>query len=197
MIIPFGICVVLLMVIWYQHYLFFLKYGLQDANIVSINTILIFLILVYVYPLKFLARFLFESVAAIATGNFDVFRATFTDFSPDNMAFLMVFYGLGAFSIFAILAWMYHYALKKKDDLHLNAYEQFSTRAARSSNLLMATLPLLSAIIAWLGNNANFWTFTISGFIYFLYTPMMFTFSAIMNKRKAKYLEVPENTAEE
>ena len=29
--IPFGITIVLLMVIWYQHYTFFIRYGLRDA----------------------------------------------------------------------------------------------------------------------------------------------------------------------
>lgn len=52
-VIPFGLCVTLVMVIWYQHYLFFFRYGLQNKGIITINSILIFLILVYVYPAQF------------------------------------------------------------------------------------------------------------------------------------------------
>ena len=49
--VPFGGTIAILMVIWYQHYTFFLRYGLQDIKTVTINTVLLFLILFYVYPL--------------------------------------------------------------------------------------------------------------------------------------------------
>lgn len=55
-VIPFAICVALIIVIWYQHYIFFLKYGLQDKVTILLNTILLFVLLVYVYPLKFLVK---------------------------------------------------------------------------------------------------------------------------------------------
>ncbi|MEQ8243792.1 TMEM175 family protein [Fulvivirga sp.] len=29
-IIPFGICITLLMMIWFQHYIFFIRYGFKD-----------------------------------------------------------------------------------------------------------------------------------------------------------------------
>ncbi|MEQ9202344.1 MAG: TMEM175 family protein [Cyclobacteriaceae bacterium] len=33
-IIPFGICVVIILVIWYQHYIYFLRYGLQNLTVI-------------------------------------------------------------------------------------------------------------------------------------------------------------------
>ncbi len=33
-VVPFGICMVLLTLIWYQHYIFFIRYGLKDVRIV-------------------------------------------------------------------------------------------------------------------------------------------------------------------
>jgi hypothetical protein len=50
----FGICFALLIVIWYEHYTFFRRYGLQDTATIVWNTIFLFLIVFYVYPLKFL-----------------------------------------------------------------------------------------------------------------------------------------------
>ena len=186
MIIPFGLCVTLIMVIWYQHYLFFLQYGLQDIRTVSINTVLIFLILVYVYPLKFLTRFLFEAVVMLITGNTANLQAIYPDGTVDNMGFLMVFYGLGAASIFLTLAWMYHYAYGKREELDLNEYEVFSTKVSRRSNLLMASLPLISSLVAVINPFPTGGTFTISGFIYFLYTPLMFFHAAIVRRQMKK-----------
>lgn len=185
-IIPFGACVTLIMVIWYQHYLFFLQYGLQDIKTVSINTILIFLILVYVYPLKFLSRFLFESVYALLTGNINHFQSIYPDISNDHIGFLMVFYGLGASCIFLVLAWMYHYAYQKRQALQLTDYEQFSTIVSRRTNLLMASLPLLSGLIAWILPFGIGLSYAISGFIYFLYTPLMFAHASYVKKQMKK-----------
>jgi uncharacterized membrane protein len=181
-IIPFGACVTLIVVIWYQHYLFFLQYGLQDIKTVAINTILIFLILVYVYPLKFLTTFLFESVSAILSGNIQYLSAAYPDISSSNIGFLMVFYGLGAAGIFLVLAWMYHYAYKQRDMLQLTKYEAYVTIVSRRSNILMAVIPLISSLIAYLEPFGSGATYAVSGFIYFLYTPLMFGHARIVRK---------------
>ncbi|HEU4389697.1 MAG TPA: TMEM175 family protein [Blastocatellia bacterium] len=54
----FAVCFALLMSIWYEQYLFFRRYNLQDTYTVILNLILIFVALFYVYPLKFLFGFL-------------------------------------------------------------------------------------------------------------------------------------------
>ena len=40
--------------IWHQHNLFFRRYGLQDAWTTFLNCVLLFVVLFYVFPLKFL-----------------------------------------------------------------------------------------------------------------------------------------------
>ena len=183
-VLPFAVSVTLIMVIWYQHYLFFIKYGLQDAKVVAINTILIFLVLVYVYPLKFLSRVLVELYISLFGIKGDFSR--FGEFTQDNMRFLMIIYGLGAFAIFMIIAWLYSYALKRRGDLELTEYEIFDTKASRTSNILLGLIPLLSALISIL----NFWsgptTLIVSGFIYFLYTPLMLSYGYRMRKIEKK-----------
>lgn len=43
-----------LMYVWVRHYYFFRYYGLDDLTTIVLNTVLLFLVLFYVYPLKFL-----------------------------------------------------------------------------------------------------------------------------------------------
>lgn len=40
--------------IWFEQHKFFRRYGLQDGTTVTLNVILLFVVLFYVYPLKFL-----------------------------------------------------------------------------------------------------------------------------------------------
>jgi uncharacterized membrane protein len=50
--VAFGICFFLLMLIWHEQNIFFRRYGLHDTITITLNAILIFLVLFYVYPLK-------------------------------------------------------------------------------------------------------------------------------------------------
>ena len=40
--------------IWYEHYLFFRRYDLEDGFTVVLNCILLFIVMLYAYPLKFM-----------------------------------------------------------------------------------------------------------------------------------------------
>jgi uncharacterized membrane protein len=186
-VIPFALCVTLIIVIWFQHYLFFLKYGLQDRMTVILNTILLFLVLVYVYPLKFLARFLVEIYGGLL-GIIETDISRFGEYSDANMQWLMINYGLGAFSIFLILALLHNHARRKATELSLTAYEKQSTRVSIQANLLLCSIPLLSAVIAWIDPFGNYITFIVAGFVYFIYIPMMIIFGKNASKSLAKYI---------
>jgi low temperature requirement protein LtrA len=54
----FAICFTLLIVVWFNQYKFFRRYGLQDTKTVILNLVLLFVVLFYVYPLKFVFTFL-------------------------------------------------------------------------------------------------------------------------------------------
>lgn len=187
-IIPSFICIVLIVVIWYQHYVFFLRYGLQNTKTVTVNTFLLFMVLIYIYPLKFLARFLVELYGGLIFGRPDNFMDNFGgEMNSDNMTLLMTAYGAGATLIFMAMAWLYRHAYRKRDELELDEYEVFSTKVSLWQNLLMSSIPFISTVIAFLhpfGYGAV--NFGIAGFIYMLYPPVMITFGIRMKKRSQK-----------
>jgi uncharacterized membrane protein len=185
MAIPFGISITLITVIWYQHYLFFLKFGLQDKVTITINTVLLFLILVYVYPLKFLARFLFELYASFFVGRENTELSSFGAMNQSNVSFLMLMYGLGATLIFFTLAWFYHYAISRKKELELNDYELFSAKTGRQANLLLGSVPLLSFLLVLISPFNGAWNFIIGGFTYMLY-PLVMVIFGLWNQKKRK-----------
>ena len=52
--VPFACSFALLTWLWYEHNVFFRRYGLQDPYTVTLNAILLFVVLFDIYPLKFL-----------------------------------------------------------------------------------------------------------------------------------------------
>jgi uncharacterized membrane protein len=182
-VLPFLLCVILIVVIWVQHYRFFLKYGLQNNRTIAYNTFLLFLVLVYVYPLKFLMKFLVAFYYTLITGDWAYFRATYADqMQAGDMRFLMMVYGLGAALIFFTLMMLYRHAYKKREELALSEYELFQTKISITTNMLMGLVPLFSFLVAAFGGD-NFWTYTISGFSYMLYPIIMPLYGRSVGKK--------------
>lgn len=190
-VLPFMLCISLITIIWYQHYIFFLRYGLQNARTVILNVMLLCLILVYVYPLKYLMRFLTEFYIALFTRDFKSIEADFGDLfsntGSNNMQYLMIVYGLGVCMIFLTLALMYLHAYRQRESLDLDPYEQFATRSSLIMNLLQGGVALLSVIIAWTSIFGTQNSSIVAGFTYFLY-PVVLPLAGWVLKKKEKTL---------
>jgi uncharacterized membrane protein len=128
--------------IWYLHREFFRRYGLGDGPMVVLNAVLLFVVLVYVYPLKFLATLVFGQL-----------------FDPTNTApiearqltELIVIYGVGYVAVFVLFGLMYLYALRKRHVLHLTRLDLFDARYALEANVINILTGLGSIALALLG----------------------------------------------
>jgi len=196
---PFAATISILTLVWYQHYIFFIRYGLKDSGIVALNTLLLFLILFFVYPLKFLFQVLFDLFYALFASDQEAINKLFTEvISPEESPSLMIIYGLGAALVFLTVGLMYLIAYKRRDSLHLTSLEVFDTRSNIYVNLLMAGIPLCSSLLAWLevgGGNVN--SFSISGMFYGLYAIIMPGFSSLRGKKRKKLFPEDEPLKQE
>jgi uncharacterized membrane protein len=186
-LIPFCACIVLIVLIWHEHFVFYYRYGFRNTKVIVLNTLFLIIVLFYVYPLKFLCKLLFLYPLALAFNQENILIELSDMAKASDTAQLMTIYGTGAASIFLVLMLMYRYALKNSHLLLLNKIEEFDTRASMTSNLLMASVPLLSVILAFLFRNSP-WGGLISGFTYFLYMPIMFIYNFRRGKRRKKIL---------
>src|ERR1700720_854768 len=59
----FAVCFALLFQVWWRHYRFFRSYDLEDARVIVLTGSLLFVVLFYVYPLKFLWTVVFSQFA--------------------------------------------------------------------------------------------------------------------------------------
>ncbi len=182
-IIPFGLTMILMTYIWYEHYLYFVRFGFKNSRVVAMNALLLFFVLIYVYPLKFLAKLLvimYSNFFLQIFGGGSDFGKVGLMIGRDEMPDLMITYSLGAALIFLTLMWMYRYALKKKEELELTEIEVFDTLTSFQAQFIMAAVPILSVLISVIFHNAI--GGGISGFIYMTY-PLIF---GIYSRRRTK-----------
>jgi len=134
--IPFCFCIALIILIWHQHFVFYFRYGLRNGTVLLLNTLFLIIVLFYVYPLKFLTKLILWPVAYIFNQD-EIMVELNKTYAGTDMAYLMVIYGIGATSFFAVLMLMYRYALKNAALLQLNEIEEFDTKASMHANFLM------------------------------------------------------------
>jgi uncharacterized membrane protein len=179
----FAITFAMLFHVWFVQYKFFRRYGLNDNFTIWMTALLLFVVLFYVYPLKFVWTLMvnvalgFGATVANSNGQVEpVVRAS-------QMPLLLVVYGLGFTAVFAIFALLYWHAYRKRDGLELNELETFDTRTLAQENALMAAVGLLSVGLALTGTAVSS---LFAGLSYWLIGPIMFAHGNARGRRRKR-----------
>ena len=143
--ISLAACFALIILIWRTHYVFFRRYDLQDSMVGVLNALLLFLVLVYIYPLKFMSDF----VVDFFSGGF-VDRAIVSDvLSVAEVPWLYLIYGGFFASVYGVFALLYGHALRRADDLGLDARERSFTRYEVEFSLGIIVLTAVLIVLAF------------------------------------------------
>jgi uncharacterized membrane protein len=154
----FALCFAFLIWIWYQHFLFHRRYGFEDALTVALNGALLFCVVFYVYPLKFLAEVLISG---------RLIGGEATDFGGAGQTVMLLYAG-GFTGIFLVLTLMTSRAWRLRAELGLNAAERAATRGtlvAQTGSLALGVASLVLTIA--LPGHPEF-----GGLIFFLMGPL-------------------------
>jgi uncharacterized membrane protein len=189
---PFLACIALIMLIWHEHFQFYLRYGLRNSRMLVLNTLFLAIVLFYVYPLKFLTKIIILFPIGYLLDDQNLLNDLSKMIRAQDMAQLMIIYGFGAASVFFVLMQMYRYALSKADELGLNELERLDTRTSIRTNFLMAIVPVFSVVIAFIFIN-HWLAGPLAGFVYFLYTPIMFVHGRLADKKRKQLIEELKN----
>ncbi len=130
--------------LWVMHRKWSRRYGLEDAVSTLISLGLIFVMLVYVYPLKMI----FSAFAYWASGGW--LPTSFVLQKRVELINLFIIYGVGFAVISFIYAALYDRALRLADQLLLNPLEKIKTKMEIGFSTILALTGLASAIFAWL-----------------------------------------------
>lgn len=152
--LPFAACFAQLALIWRTHYKFSRRYGLEDPYTVFLNVVLLFLVLFYVYPLKFVFTLVFSEL----TGSEASARLGWHEGSV-----LMRIYALGFVCVFLLFVLMYVHAYRLRRDLGLNPVEISVTRFSIQENVILALVGITSFVVATRSPDWAGWTYASIG----------------------------------
>jgi uncharacterized membrane protein len=167
----FAVCFAILFWVWFDHYRFFRRYGLADGYTTALTGVLLFIVLFYVYPMKFLFSILFDQLLGDAPAG---------AIEPGQVPLLMLVYGAGFIAVQLVFILLYLRAWRLADDLELTDYERLTTRSEMQGFAINVAIGLTSiAIVAVGGPDAAFW----SGMAYMLIMPLQIVNGRIMGGR--------------
>jgi uncharacterized membrane protein len=150
---------------WKAHRDWSRHYDIEDGVAVTLSLILVFIVLVFVYPLRFIFSLLFKWLShdflvdqPIALGSIDEYRVAFE------------IYGTGFAAIAAVFVSLYWHAWRRRVSVGLDRREELATRMHATLWTALCAIALASAIAAAIlpFENARSWLFTVPGGMYAL-----------------------------
>ncbi len=137
--LAFGICFAILAMIWNHHYVYSRRFGLDDGFVRFLTCVMLFIVLLYVYPLKFIFNLFINGM---------ILRGARGQLTHDQGSTLFLIYGMGFAAIYLTLAALYLHAYRRRAELELNEIEMLDTRWELYGMLCQASVGVASALVA-------------------------------------------------
>lgn len=157
--VAFGVCFSFLGLFWVEHSRFFKLYPLSDLRTVVLNLMLLFVLLLYVYPLKFIFSILVDEAVwhlpVTAIDTLEQFRK------------MMVIYGLGYVALNAIFLLLKTNAMRLGRQLGLQATDYIHLSGSVVRSVASVVVGLASILIAALSQDNGLFC----GLVYALIAP--------------------------
>jgi uncharacterized membrane protein len=177
----FALCFMFLALIWNGHYRYCRRFGLDDGTVRFLTCLMLFLVLFYVYPLKFL--FSISITGLLFGGPEQQIAMTGAQFST-----LLVIYGLGFAAVYSAMALLYLHAYRLRDVLQLSDLEKFDVRYQFFRFAALIVVGLIAALLACIPVLRSW-----SSLVYITLFPILRTSRAIHRRRRAPYVAAMAN----
>ncbi|MGD9981225.1 MAG: TMEM175 family protein [Hyphomonadaceae bacterium] len=161
----FAAAFAILLIVWHSHYIFFRRYALEDGWTTTLNAALLFIILFFVFPLKYLATMLSAFVRSVAEERPEA------PFTFQEAEYSLAFMSIGYAAVFLMFFALYAHALSKSEALDLDQRERQLTRFALWQQGVHVAVGVAAAVAAL--TMPRPWS-TFAGFIYGLIGPLIF-----------------------
>jgi uncharacterized membrane protein len=138
----FAITFTVLFLVWRVQFTFFRRYGLEDNTTVALNAVLLFVILFFVYPLKYVFTSMVERVLTHLGFPDPAAPSLFKD---QHAILLLMIYALGWMAVCGVFATLHWHAYTKREELQLTPVEEFDTRTSMRTHLFNAMVGLMLA----------------------------------------------------
>jgi uncharacterized membrane protein len=169
----------LLMTFWWGHHEWSRRYGLDDGPTVIVSCALVFTVLVYVVPLRFMSGLFFVWVGALSGLPVGPREIQFS--APQDADTMFTIYGFGFMAMAGSLALLYLHAWRRRRELELSPAEAFETLSDAGVWGIVAATGALSALLAGLLTPSLVgWP----GWVYMLLPLVTPPYSRAMNRRR-------------
>lgn len=162
--VAFAITFGVLITLWTIHNAFFRRYALCDGWTIAFNSALLFVVLFYVFPLRFLTESFVGGVLGIGSSGITVT-------SEAELRQLFMLYSAGFAAVFAFVSLLYMHAWRVRDALGLTAFQAWEAAHLSRHYLLFFLVSLLSILVAALGIGLGF---GFPGLVYVLLGPLCY-----------------------
>lgn len=168
----------LLMMFWWGHHQWSRRYGLDDGPTIILSAVLVFTVLVYVYPLRFVFSMMMAWIERLTGWPLGGGGVTIAAASEVNAIFAI--YGVGFVAMCLCLVMLHVHAWRKRDELALTPLERGETLANGGAWLIVSLAGVLSLTLAlslppsWAG---------APGWAYMLLPIAMPTYARWINRR--------------
>jgi len=176
--VPFTLSFGALVLLWSVHRAFFRRFPLGDRTTVALNACLLFVVLYYVYPLKFLA----QGVATMFFGATVGGGGRIESFS--ELARLFAWYGAGFAALFLLVAALYRHGARRAPAVGLNEAARREALFLARHYLIFVGVGLLSVLLALADLGVRF---ALPGWIYALLGPLC-ALHGVWNGRRERRL---------
>jgi uncharacterized membrane protein len=138
----------LLMMFWAGHHTWSRRYGLDDGTTIVLSCLLVFTMLVYVYPLRFMFSAMMSWVGGMADLPLGPARGALGIQSVEEVNRMFVIYGLGFTAMSTAIALLNVHAWRQRVALQLDELERHSARAEIGAWLILIAVGITSTLIA-------------------------------------------------
>lgn len=159
----FAVSFLQIALFWQAHVIWSRRYGLDDTRSMVLSLLLVFLALVYVYPLKILFGTFFSWV----TNGWIPWQVRVSSFR--DIVNMFVIYGLAFATLSACMMALYAHAMRQRAVIGLSPDEVVTTAgyiAAWGWAIVVATCSITAALL--MPSNPPFWMGGLPGMMYFL-----------------------------
>lgn len=132
----------LLCLFWYAHYLWYRRYGIEDRRSIVLSLLLVFLVLIFVYPLHMMFS------AAIFTAGGGAGSTAFEVRAWADWRIMYEVFGIAYASMSAVILLLYLHAQSLRDQLALDSAERLVTRSGIVRWAICTGVGVASALLA-------------------------------------------------
>lgn len=172
--IPFAATFALMCWIWFEHYAFFRKFDAEDPLSIFLNCVLLFLVLFFVYPLKFVFALVIPAVTRMGPP---------ISMSAQDGRLMMWVYSAGFVAMMLIFALLYWNQYRQRTAFRLSDEQAFAARTGARTHLLSVGVGLVSIVMALTVPIGWIWT---AGVIYALQGPLHWRNGVLIERARAR-----------